>query len=381
MSGGVPHRLIAEVLVPLGAAATASGGDGVDDLPVGEDVAVEPEVGRQVDGGPGHARTHDEAHARLIQGRQIGGRQHAGVRHDHQVLDPGRAHELPDDRHDGGRFGPVALPTADPQGEAAPVHQQTHDDLRIDPALLGVADPAQVVLLVGLEVQGGHVVQAQAQVTAPGDAGQTGRRDPGAPVALDAAGQGPEQGAPGHRPDTALADHAGDLLLAGGLDAAGQRHLLEALVPAHRLTQPQALVRPGQRIPQQGAALGVDHRARDAGPGAQGLKIQGRLPRQCGDPVASGPHQNGQLRLVMGRAQVLHDPPHPVLLGHDLHGRGSRSGAHLPDERAHTPTLQPPISAPHPPPRPHHANEKPPSRRDVAKTGTSQARGTCSRVK
>ena len=237
---------------------------------------------------------------------------------------------------------------------------------------LAVTDPAQVVLLVGLEVQGGHVVQAQAQVTAPGDAGQTGRRDPGAPVALDAAGQGPEQGAPGHRPDTELADHAGDLLLAGGLDAAGQRHLLEALVPAHRLTRPQALVRPGQRIPQQGAALGVDHRARDAGPGAQGLKIQGRLPRQCGDPVASGPHQNGRPRLVMGRAQVLHDPPHPVLLGHDLHGRGSRSGAHLPDERAHTPTLQPPISAPHPPPRPHHANEKPPSRRDVAKTGTSQ---------
>ena len=56
MSGGVPHRLIAEVLVPLGAAATASGGDGVDDLPVGEDVAVEPEVGRQVDGGPWMSR-------------------------------------------------------------------------------------------------------------------------------------------------------------------------------------------------------------------------------------------------------------------------------------------------------------------------------------
>ena len=120
MSGGVPHRLIAEVLVPLGAAATASGGDGVDDLPVGEDVAVEPEVGRQVDGGPGHARTHDEAHARLIQGRQIGGRQHAGVRHDHQVLDPGRAHELPDGPARWWSFRPCRPPNSRSAGGSRP---------------------------------------------------------------------------------------------------------------------------------------------------------------------------------------------------------------------------------------------------------------------
>ena len=36
------------------------------------------------------------------------------------------------------------------------VDQQPDDDLRIDPPLLGVADLAQVVLTLGLEVEGDH---------------------------------------------------------------------------------------------------------------------------------------------------------------------------------------------------------------------------------
>ena len=49
------------------------------------------------------------------------------------------------------------------KGETAAVDQQADDDLGVDPPLLGVTDLAQVVLPLGLEVQGGDVVQAQGQ--------------------------------------------------------------------------------------------------------------------------------------------------------------------------------------------------------------------------
>ena len=49
------------------------------------------------------------------------------------------------------------------------VNQQAHDDLRIAPPLLGVADLAQVVLTLGLEVERGHVIQAQGQTGGAGE--------------------------------------------------------------------------------------------------------------------------------------------------------------------------------------------------------------------
>ena len=49
------------------------------------------------------------------------------------------------------------------------------DDLRIDAAFLGVADLAQVVFLLGLEVEGGHVVEAQRHITAAAGVRETGR--------------------------------------------------------------------------------------------------------------------------------------------------------------------------------------------------------------
>ena len=71
-----------------------------------------------------------------------------------------------DDRQDRGGLGLVALEAADLQGEPVPVDQQPDHDLRVDPAFLGVADLAQVVFLLGLEVQRRHVVQAQRDVAA-----------------------------------------------------------------------------------------------------------------------------------------------------------------------------------------------------------------------
>ena len=60
--------------------------------------------------------------------------------------------ELADDRQDGVLFGLVPLEAADLQREALAVNQQPDQDLRVDPAFLGVADLAQPVLVLGLEI-------------------------------------------------------------------------------------------------------------------------------------------------------------------------------------------------------------------------------------
>ena len=60
-----------------------------------------------------------------------------------------------------GGLGLVALEAADLEREPAPVDQQPDDDLRVDAAFLGVADLAQVVFLLGLEVERRDVVETQ----------------------------------------------------------------------------------------------------------------------------------------------------------------------------------------------------------------------------
>ena len=68
--------------------------------------------------------------------------------------------------HDGddrGGLGPTSFPAPDSQGETTAVDQQADDDLGVDPPVLGVTHPPQVVLLLGLEIERGDVVQAQGQ--------------------------------------------------------------------------------------------------------------------------------------------------------------------------------------------------------------------------
>jgi hypothetical protein len=50
--------------------------------------------------------------------------------------------ERRDDRQDGGGLGLVALEAADLERKARAVDEQAHDDLRVDAAFLGIADPA-----------------------------------------------------------------------------------------------------------------------------------------------------------------------------------------------------------------------------------------------
>jgi len=68
-----------------------------------------------------------------------------------------------DDRHQGGGLGGVALETADLQRKSGAVDQQADDDLRVDAPFLGIADLTQLVFVLGLEIQGRHVVEQQAQ--------------------------------------------------------------------------------------------------------------------------------------------------------------------------------------------------------------------------
>ena len=105
----------------------------------------------------------DETQPRLIQGRQVGRREHAGVGDHHKLLNVVGGLEGLHDGNDRGGLGLVALPAADLERKTGPVDQQSDDDLRIDPPLLGVTDLAQVVLTLGLEIEGGHACRHRAR--------------------------------------------------------------------------------------------------------------------------------------------------------------------------------------------------------------------------
>ena len=129
------------------------GGDGVDDLAVGEYVAVPMEMAGEVDRGFHAARAHDESQPGLVEGGQVARGEHAGVGgdHDRDLAEVVAVGEGGDDRHQGFGFGGVALEAADLQGEPGAVDQQADHDLWIDAAFFGEADFAQVVFVLGLK--------------------------------------------------------------------------------------------------------------------------------------------------------------------------------------------------------------------------------------
>ena len=140
------------------------------------------------------------------------------------------------------------------------VDQQAHDDLRVNPPLLGVTHPPQVVLTLGLEVQGGHVIQAQGKAPTGGDVLEQGLRDRLAVAPLPAAPQGAEQGPGADRLQAQITQHAGDLGLGRRLDQTRQNHLLKGPITPSGVPQPQTGVDPVQNVPQQARALGLHHR-------------------------------------------------------------------------------------------------------------------------
>ena len=109
-----------------------------------------------------------------------------------------------------------------------PVDQQAHDDLGVDPPLFGVADLAQVVLLLGLEVERGDVVQAQGQTGGVGDVLEQGLRERLAVASLLGL-RARERNRVRTLTDSKaqVTQDAGDLGLGGRLDQTRQNHLLK----------------------------------------------------------------------------------------------------------------------------------------------------------
>jgi len=126
----------------------------------------------QIDRGLADPGADDEPQARLVQLEQVRRRQHPGIGDHHHVGEVVAGPERPDDRDDRVGLSLVARETADLQREPATVDQQTHNDLRIHPALVGVPDLAQVVFLVRLEVQRRDVIEHQRDVPAGGGVGE-----------------------------------------------------------------------------------------------------------------------------------------------------------------------------------------------------------------
>ena len=164
------------------------------------------------------------------------------------------------DGDDRGGLSLISFPAPDSQGETTAVDQQPDDDLRIDPPLLGVADLAQVVLLLGLKVEGGHVIQAQGQAPTGGDVLEQSPRQALAVASLLGSGQGAEQGPGADRLQAQVTQHPGDLGLRGRLDQTRQNHLLKRPITPSSIPQAQAVIRPVQNVPQQARALGGHHR-------------------------------------------------------------------------------------------------------------------------
>ena len=258
--------------------------------------------------------------------------------------------------HDGddrGGLGPAPLPAACLEGEAGPVDQQADDDLGIDPTLLGVTDLAQIVLTLGPGSTGWSRLQAQGQAPGSGDMIEQGPRETLTAASRLGPGQAGLQGvAVGRSRPADLGQDSGGVGLGGRLDQAGGDHLLEGPVTTSGLAQSQAGVGRLDDLDQPARPSGGDLRCshRTAVPGRLAAAVE-RQPRVQDlparqEPLAPQVHQRGRLSLVTSRSQVLHDPAHTVLLGHDLHGRSPRGGLDPAQVRTH-PTNPTAGSVPH----------------------------------
>jgi hypothetical protein len=108
------------------------------------------------------AHAEDERQAGFLDRALVGCRDHPGVGHDRDIAQLVGVHEGPDRRQHRDRFGLVALERLDHQREPGRVGEQPDGDLRLQPAFLGEPGLAEPVAGIGLEVQGGHVIQHQA---------------------------------------------------------------------------------------------------------------------------------------------------------------------------------------------------------------------------
>ena len=222
---------------------------------------------------------------------------------DDEVLDAVGGLEGLHDGDDRGGLSLVALPAADLERKTMTVDQQAHDDLGVDPPLLGVTDLAQVVLTLGLEVERGHVIQAQGQAPTGGDVLEQGLTHRLTVAPLLGPGQGAEQGPGADRLQAQVTQHPGDLGLGGRLDQTRQNHLLKGPITPSGVPQAQTLVGAVQDLPQQPGVLGLHRCAYQAGSSqgwVQGLQVQQSLALPGGDLLPPDLQQGRHLGLAVG---------------------------------------------------------------------------------
>ena len=294
-------------------------------LPVGDRLVgmVTPPLRHLV----GHIRdpgTDDEGQPGVFEVFAVGLRHHPGVG-DHRH--PGQAVcglEGFDHRHQRLGLGGVAVEGVDLQREPAHIGQQPDGDLRLQPAFLGEPGLAEPVTLVGLEVQGGDVVEHQGGRAEPDLVG-TRRGQPLPPLGLGIDGQPPFDRRIRRRRNPELVQHPDRVELADRLDHPGQHQLLKQLVGAGPV-QPERPVGGAQRLPQVPGLTGHDRRL--VVTELPVVEVQDVLVEV--QPLLGDGFQHLDLARRVSRPDVLDLSRPPPVRVHDLDRDRTTSGLHRP---------------------------------------------------
>jgi hypothetical protein len=136
---------------------------------LGEDVPVTDLLAGMVAPPPLHhvrhvrdLRAEDERQPGSLDRLLVRLRHHPRMRHDRHVGELERSHERGDDRQHGLGLRLVAFKGGHHEREPAVIGEQADGDLRLEPAFLGEPALPEPVSGIGLEMQGGYVIQHQA---------------------------------------------------------------------------------------------------------------------------------------------------------------------------------------------------------------------------
>ena len=221
------------------------------------------------------------------------------------------------------------LPSQQPisSGNPVAVDQEPDHDLGVDAAFLAVADLAEVVFLLCLEVERGDVVQHQADVTVDGGVVEARGRDPIAVVERGTSAKSRSEGVAMRGSNTQLAQDTHSLTNRGRLHDPGQHELEERLVIDD--VEPQRAPSSGNDVDQGPRGLRLDHpdaviRCR--------LHAEVELALALVQPGTSDLHQDREFGIGVGRPEMIHDDVATAFAASDLNRGGTRGRLHLPQE-------------------------------------------------
>ena len=338
MRPGVPYGLRLHLQVRRGIlAGVPARGDGVNQLPVGERVAVPVEVGFQIMGCFRLAGSDNEPQARLIQLAQVGGREHASVRNDDHVVGAVAFLEGFHGRQDRLGFRLVPLPTRDFQGEALPVDEQAHHDLGVHAPLLRIPHLSKLVFLLSLEIQGRHVVQDKRQVPARQGVAETRCGDLRPVVVPVGPLQSRLQGVAVARSNAELFKDKPGSPDGSGCDEAGGDKLEEPFI-TQCFFKPEEPVDATDRLQEQTRLLGDHNRLTRHLPrvGVQRQRLLARVQM-----IVRDAKQRGKLAVAVSSTDMLQHDIASIAALSDLHFDRTITPWHLANEH-HEPTIPSP---------------------------------------